>query len=312
MEEVLPDVQVREYLQRACGYALLGTLDERAIFLIHGESGTGKTQFLEAITTVLGDFAAVAPASAFQPRNQGYKGPSEDLHKLRGKRVVLQSELDAGSKLNESLVKSIVGADTQTTRTLYGEYMDWRPEYTVFMATNFLPRISSTDNAIWNRVKPVKFGQVFINSRGEGGERNLGRRMAQEEPEVILNWLLEGLAAYRERGLDEPEQVSQWTADYRDDVDTTRQFIAEAPDEGLIEVREGTQIRVRDLYRTYAAWCTDNAITPVGSKSFTERMLSAGWKKEKKEKGIMWQGLGPAGWIGDSQRAVVKTWERRT
>lgn len=315
MEQILPDPQVRNYLQRACGYMLTGTLNERVMFLIHGESGTGKTQFLEALRAVLGDFAGVAPASAFQPRQQGYKGPSEDLHKLKGKRLVIQSELDAGSKLNESLVKSIIGGDTQTTRPLYGAPVDWEPEYTVFMATNYLPRISSSDNAIWNRVKPIKFEQVFIDDSGQAldpSSRNLGRKMAKEEPEVILNWLLEGLRMYQEQGLKEPAQVLAWTQGYRDDVDTTRQFIAEAPEEGRIKVEENASVTVRDLYRTYAAWCQDNGITPVGSKTFNERMLSSGWKKEKRERGITWLGIGLAGWIGEAlQPAVVKTWERR-
>lgn len=312
MEEVLPDQQVREYVQRICGYMLTGTLNERVMLLIHGESGTGKTQFLEALYAVMGDFAGIAPASAFAPRQNGYKGPSEDLHKLMGKRLVLQSELDSGSRLNESLVKSIVGADMQTTRTLYGEPVDWQPEYTVFLATNYLPRISSSDNAIWNRVKPVKFEQVFINERGQAlnpDDRNLGRKMAAEEADVILTWMLEGLKAYMERGLDEPEQIGLWTQGYRDDVDTTRQFISEAPEAGLITLEDTKEVGVRDLYKVYVAWCQDNAVMGLGFKVFNERMASSGWRKEKREKGIMWQGIGRVGMIVESQTSFVpKTW----
>lgn len=304
MEEVLPDADVRQYLQRACGYMLTGTLDERVMFLIHGESGTGKTQFLEAIGAVMGDFSGIAPASAFQPRPPGAGGPSEDLHKLMGKRFVMQSELDAGSKINESLVKSIVGGDTQTSRTLYGKNVDWRPQYTVFLATNYLPRISSSDNAIWNRVKPIKFEQVFIDASGEAldpSSRNLGRRMAEECADEILAWMLEGLIAYREMGLTEPAAVRSWLNGYREDVDTVRQFIAEGPGEDRIEIAEGKQVKVRELYKAFLAFCADNGITPLGSRSFTERMLSAGWVKEKREKGIMWQGIGLGGFIMESQ-----------
>lgn len=317
MLEVLPDQDVRDYLQRACGYMLLGQMTERVMFLLHGESGSGKTQFLEALCGVLGDFAGVAPASAFQPRQQGYKGPSEDLHKLMGKRFVIQSELDAGTKLNESLVKSIVGADTQTTRTLYGEPIDWRPEYTVFMATNYLPRISSSDNAIWNRVKPIRFDQVFIDDMGRAlspEDRGIGRKMAAEEPEVILNWLIEGLVMYRERGLDEPPQVAVWLQEYRDDVDTTRQYLLEAPQEGRIVIEAGQEISVRENYRVYVAWCQDNGVMPVGMKTFNERLQSSGWKKEKRPKGIFWQGIGITGFLSAAQTPVLTTsyrYERR-
>lgn len=315
VEEVLPDPDVRGYVQRLCGYMLTGKMTERAMVLFYGESGSGKTQFLEALREVLGDFAGVAQQSAFQPRQAGYKGPSEDLHKLMGKRLVIQSELDAGTRFNEALVKSIVGADTQSTRPLYGAPIDWQPEYTVFLATNHLPAISSSENAIWNRVKPVRFGQIFIDDHGQAlnpADKNLGRRMASEEPEKILNWLLEGMAAYNERGLDEPEQVSTWLKEYREDVDTARQFINEAPEHDRVQVAQGAQSPVRQVYAAYVGWATDNGVRPLGMKGFNERMMSMGFSKEKREKGIMWQGvqLNTANGIASSQIASGLSWAR--
>lgn len=317
MEEVLPDQQVREYVQRVCGYMLTGSMTERAMMLLYGESGTGKTQFLEAISQVMGDFAGVAPASAFQPRQSGYKGPSEDLHKLRGKRFVMQSELDAASRFNEPLVKSIVGADTQSTRPLYGAPVDWKPEYTVFLATNHLPRISSSENAIWNRVKPIHFGQVFINEQGQAldpNERSLGRRMAKEEASSILNWLLEGLEAYQSMGLAEPEQISTWLKQYREDVDTCRQFLTQAPDDGVISVEASQSATVTELYRKYAEWCHNNAIPPLGLRNFNARMESAGFERKKRDRGIVWQGIGigQGQWIVSGGHGFTGTgWQQR-
>ncbi len=307
MQEVLPDPAVRSYLQRVCGYMLTGKMTERVMVLLYGESGTGKTQFLEALKAVMGDFAGVAPASAFQPRQQGYKGPSEDLHKLRGKRLAVQSELDAGSRLNEALVKSIVGADTQSTRPLYGAPVDWQPEYTAFLATNHLPMISSSENAIWNRVKPIEFAEVFINENGQAlhpAERSLGRRMAAQEADSILNWLLEGLAAYQEMGLAEPEQVTSWLRKYREDVDSSRQFVKQGPEDGHLVVDENASATVKEVYNSYVTWCTNNGIMPLGMRKFNGRLETAGFVKGKKERGMTWRGLGmPVGeWIVGTQR----------
>ena len=310
MEEVLPDKAVRDYVQRVCGYMLTGSMSERVMMLFYGESGTGKTQFLEAISQVMGDFAGVAPASAFQPRQSGYKGPSEDLHKLRGKRFVMQSELDAGSRFNEPLVKSIVGADTQSTRPLYGAPVDWKPEYTVFLATNHLPRISSSENAIWNRVKPIHFTQVFINEQGQAldpNERGLGRRMAAQEADSILNWMLAGLKDYREMGLAEPEQIGTWLKAYREDVDTSRQFLLQGVEEDRIVVAESAAATVTQVYRSYLDWCRDNGITPLGLRNFNTRLESAGFERKKRDRGIMWLGIGMSAvatgeWIIGSQR----------
>src|SRR6185503_2894052 len=43
LEEVLPDADMRAYVQRAVGHTLLGDADRRALFLLHGPSGTGKS-----------------------------------------------------------------------------------------------------------------------------------------------------------------------------------------------------------------------------------------------------------------------------
>lgn len=294
VEEVLPDQQVREYVQRTCGYMLTGKMTERVLMLLYGESGTGKTQFLEALRDTLGDFAGVAQQSTFQPRTAGYKGPSEDLHKLMGKRFVMQSELDAGTRFNEPLVKSIVGGDTQSTRPLYGAPVDWQPEYTVFLATNHLPRISSAENAIWNRVKPIKFEQVFIDDHGQALnplDKNLGRRMAAQAPEEILNWMLEGLKMYQEQGLNEPERVSMWQKEYREDVDTARQFINEAEDHDRITLTESGNAPVREVYKAYLGWAADNGVSPLGMRAFGDRLESMGFQRARTNKTRNWQGI---------------------
>lgn len=316
IEEVLPDPAVRDYFQRALGYALTGEADQRAIFLLHGDSGTGKTQTLEALATVLGDFATSAAGSAFRPRQEGYKGPSEDLHQLKGKRFVIQSELDQGAMLNEGLIKAMTGSDTQNTRELYRPSETWRPEFVAFMATNYLPRVSSSDNAIWKRFKPIKFEQVFIDDSGLPKDRsasNLGVKMAQSEPEVILNWILEGLAKYRERGLEEPEQISRWLTGYRDDTDTVRQFLNEATEDGNIAVGEGLDCGSRELYNAYNAWCLDNHLRPLGSTNFGQRMESNGWVRGKTNKGRRWFKLALTGFLIQAQTPVAgrRDWRQR-
>jgi putative DNA primase/helicase len=314
MEEVLPDPAVRDYFQRAVGYALTGEANQRAIFLLHGESGTGKSQVLEVLSAVFGDFAATVPGSAFKPRQDSYKGPSDDLHKLKGKRLAIQSELDQGAVLNEGLIKSVTGGDTQTTRELYGKYEDWRPQCTVFLATNYLPRISSSDNAIWKRVKPIKFEQVFVDQDGmplDPGSADLGAMLAATEPEVILNWVLEGMRSYREHGLRPPEHIRGWLSDYRDETDTVRQFIIEGQEEGVIRTGEGMNTGARELYNAYNSWCQHNHVKPLGSTNFLQRMESSGWQRKRMESGQRWLGVALTGYIKEAQTAPPSNWWQR-
>jgi len=301
MEQVLPDPAVRGYLQRALGYTLLGDADQRALFLLHGDSGSGKSQVLEGVQALLGDFGSTIPANTFEP-NKG--SLSDSLHKLRGSRMVTQSELNENSTLNEGLIKAATGGDTLSTRALYGSYIDWRPQFVIFLATNFLPRVSSSDNAIWRRVKPIKFEQKFIDDDGNPlnpDMAGIGVRIAAEEPEGVLNWLLEGIAAYRRDGLTPPDRVREWTQSYREDVDTVRQFLNEGQDEGRIKVEEGQEVGFRELYRAYDAWCRDNQLRPVSSRKFNQSMEAGKWERKRREHGVMWLGVGLIGFLAEAQ-----------
>lgn len=305
MEEVLPDPAVRGYLQRALGYALTGAADQRAIFLLHGPSGSGKSQVIEAMAQIFSDYATALPAGALRPKQQS--GPADDVHTLQNSRFAYQSELPENALLNEALIKAATGGDTLTTRELYGKWMSWKPEFVIFLATNYLPRVSSTDDAVWRRVKPIKFEQCFIDGDGNPlspDAAGIGVRIATEEPECVLNWLLEGLAAYRQEGLTSPKQVQEWTQGYRNEVDTVRQFLSEGQDEGRIKVESNLETGFRELYRAYAAWCTDNYLRPLPSGQFTKAMEAGSWERRKRERGIMWQGIGLAGFILESQTSV--------
>jgi putative DNA primase/helicase len=308
MEEVLPNPQVRGYLQRALGYALTGEANQRAIFLLHGNSGTGKSQVVEAMAKVFGDFASGISAGALLPKRQA--GPGDDVHKLRGTRMACVWGLNENAVRKESLIKSATGGDTLTTRALDGDFVSWRPEFVIFMATNYLPRVSSTDDAIWRRVKPIKFEQCFVDDDGsplhaDGADK--GVRIATEDPECVLNWLLEGLAAYRERGLGAPAEVQAWTQDYRDEVDTVRQFITEGQVEGRLKLEDKLETGSRDLYKAYVAWCADAQQHPVSLRHFGQLMESSKFERVRQGRGVMWQGIGLLGFMVEAQTPAVRS-----
>lgn len=303
--QIQPDVEVLAYMKRLVGATALGHADERVLPIIHGASGSGKSAFLEMLYHVLGDFAAVADPTTLMPQPDNYQGPSEKLHSLMGTRFVKMSELPENASLNQALVKSITGSDTQKTRPLYGHPVEWDVEYVVWMATNNLPKITSTDGAIWKRVKPIHFPNVFVNEDGSvksAGDRDLGRQLAREEGSFILNWILEGIQEYLEHGLAEPAQIGAWLTGYRDEMDTTRQFITEAQENGQIKIEEGLTIPARDLYKIYLAWAADAQVRfPLSQQTFKQRMQVNSYEQVRVTAGMVWKGIGVAGFIGQAQ-----------
>lgn len=305
LNQIQPDSEVLDYMQRLVGATVLGNADERVLPIIHGASGSGKSAFLEMLYHVLADFAAVADPTTLMPQPDNYQGPSEKLHSLMGTRFVKMSELPENASLNQALVKSITGSDTQKTRPLYGHPVEWDVEYVVWMATNNLPKITSTDGAIWKRVKPIHFPNVFVNEDGSvksSGDKDLGRQLAREEGSFILNWIMVGIAEYLRIGLAEPMQIGAWLTGYRDEMDTTRQFMAEAADEGRIKVEENETIPARELYKIYLAWAADAQIKyPLSAQTFKQRMQVNGYEHTRIATGMVWKGIGVCGFLAQAQ-----------
>ena len=57
LERVLPDKDVRQYVQKAGGYSLTGSVAEEKLFFAFGPQAGGKSTMIEAIRSVLGPHA---------------------------------------------------------------------------------------------------------------------------------------------------------------------------------------------------------------------------------------------------------------
>ena len=251
MAEALPDEQMRSYVQRALGYSLLGTVDQRSLFWIYGPPGTGKSTLMDTMREVCGDYGATAPASTFRSRVRGEHGPSNDLHRLRGRRFVTSSETAESASFDEDLLKRLSGRDQVTSRALYQEHVEWTPECAIWMATNNPPRFTSDDNAIWGRTKLIPFLKAFT---GRDEVFDMSRTHLIPERDGILNWLLAGLADYLANGLNEPEEVAVTAREQRSQSDPVARFLDEKILEGVLVEGPEQHIRPTELYAMFQEW----------------------------------------------------------
>lgn len=290
LAQAIPDPEIRDYLQRAMGHTLLGDAEQRALFLLHGPSGTGKSQFIRMMELLFGDFAETATPATFNSSSKTTT-LTNDLNDLRGKRFVSLSELDEGEVLNESLVKRLTGGDTAKSRGLWQENAKWRVQFTLWLATNNLPKLNSDDNAIWRRVKPILFGHV-AEEKGEEILR-LADKVFAQEASGVFNWLLAGVEAYRLRGLADLDQIKQAVTDYRKEVDVVEQFMASATEDSLVVAAEGTEIQSSRLYTIYTSWCQRNQIKGVlAQRRFSQRIARMGYESRRTSAAIFWIGIG--------------------
>lgn len=289
LAQAVPDAEIRDYLQRAMGHTILGDAEQRALFLLHGPSGTGKSQFIRMMELLFGDFAETATPATFNGTSKTAT-LTNDLNDLKGKRFVSLSELDEGEILNESLVKRLTGGDTAKSRGLWQENSKWRVQFTLWLATNNLPRLNSDDNAIWRRVKPIHFPHVAEDNGGE--VLRLAEKIFASESAGILNWVLAGVEAYRMHGLTDPQTVKDAVAAYRKEVDVVEQFMSQALEEGSLVAAEGAEIQSQRLHGIFLDWCVKNNVkAQFTNRRFSIRLERMGYQKKRTAQAIFWTGI---------------------
>jgi len=272
LEQILPNPEIRLFLQILLGYCVTGDVSEQVMALLHGTGANGKSTVLKIVAAVFGDYAITLPIQTFladERRSGGDATP--DLARLPGTRLAMASEPERGSRLSEAVVKTITGGERVVARRLFEGQFEFDPSFKLILSANEKPRITGQDEGIWRRVILVPF-DIFI-TRSERN-RKLFNTLLAELP-GILNWLLDGYRLWRERGLVIPEVLVAATDQYRAESDPVGEFLRVCTNEA-----EHAQLRAKDLYDVYALWCRHNAINPISSNAFGRRLSDRGVHKE--------------------------------
>jgi putative DNA primase/helicase len=213
---LLPDAEVRDFLQRFIGSCLTGIAQDKAIVWIVGEGDSGKTTVVETLQALLGlDYAKTVGKRTILRSKSGNDNSANDLAQLKGLRLAIVSELNEGEFLDEARVKALTGRNPVMGRYLYNEPFVFTPTNKILLETNHMPVVRDVDSAIWNRVKIVPFGVVLAKSEQDG---KLPDRL-RLELSGILNWTLDGARKWLEDGLGSPDAVSLAVQRYRTETE---------------------------------------------------------------------------------------------
>lgn len=264
--------EVIGYVQRFFGYSLTGEVSEHALAIFYGDGANGKTQLLNAVMYVMGSNAIAAPDGLLVQRKS--TPHDERIATLRGRRLVLSSELEDESHLAEALVKQLTGGDRLSARHLYGQRFEFDPTHTLVLVTNHLPRVSGTDGAIWRRIKIVPF-QVVISA--DDRIPDYGKQLAHKYGSAILSWMVQGAVKWYQSGLNEPELVKREVETFRAGEDVFAQFLEECTisDPGLTPVQ--------DLLRAWSGWCKSKQMRVGRNHEFSRRLRSHGFDIESSQ-----------------------------
>jgi putative DNA primase/helicase len=254
---ILPDLEVRRFLQRYLGSALTGAIRDHVFAIFWGSGGNGKTTLLEAVRYVMGDYAKQIPTDLLMEK-QNDAHPTERTT-LLGLRLAIASETEKGKSLAEALVKSLTGGERIPARFMHGDWFEFEPTHKLILCTNHRPNIKGTDEGIWRRIHLVPF---TVTIPKEDRDPHLLEKL-REEGAGILRWLVEGCLSWQEQGLAAPTAVLDATAAYRSQSDVVGHFLSEK-----CELKRTAMVSAADLYRTYETWCETNGERPASKKAF--------------------------------------------
>lgn len=264
------DAELARFLQTAAGMALVGKVFHEGIVLACGSGRNGKSTLFNALAAVLGDYAGSLDVRVLTCERQN-RGPA--LATLRGKRLVLASELEQGERLSASVLKQIASTDRLVIEEKYKAPESVEQTHTLVLFTNHLPRVGSSDLGTWRRLTVVPFGAQITHDIP-----NYAQTLAEQAGGDILSWAVDGARRFLENGcrLEPPESVTQATQAYRAREDWLGRFLAEGcrPD-------PNGRAGARELYRAYRQWAEECGEYVRSERAFAEGMKSKGVEKIK-------------------------------
>jgi putative DNA primase/helicase len=281
LARVLPDEDVRGFLQRLVGVGLIGEVREHVLPILTGVGANGKSVLDKAVRYTLGDYACTAEPDLFMHRDGAHPTGEMDL---RGVRWAVVSESDKDRRLAEATMKRLTGGDTIRARRMRQDFVEFAPSHTPLLITNHLPKVSGDDAAVWRRLRVVPFNVVIPEDEQD---RELDSRL-QLEADGILAWAVAGYRDYLERGLDEPGSVLEATDAYHRNSDAVGRFIADRCVTGPL-----FRATTNALYEAWQRWQESDGCEAVGRGAFGSALDNRGYPAAKPVHGKRWRsGIG--------------------
>jgi len=281
------DGDLARYLQRAAGYALQGTVTEKAFFFLYGPPDTAKSTFVDAIMGALGTYAVAADFTTWLVQT-GTGGNRGDLVRLAGTRLVTSVEVRPGVRFDQAIMKKVTGGDMITAAAKYEAEVSFPPAFALWLAANDAPAIRDDDDGMWNRVRRVPFDHVIPK---ENQDREMRTKLASQQVRAaILAWAVAGCIEWQRHGLGTCAAIDRSNAEYRKEMDRVAPFFTDC-----LVFEPGASIGNKVLRDTYEAWCRENGVkTPVTRDDLAKRLRDRAASPVKTNGMRGWRGVGLA------------------
>lgn len=257
-------------LQEVCGSSALGyatkIIQPRAIILKGERAENGKSQILDMMRGLL-------PLSAISTVTATRMGDERHILGLVGKLLNASDELSGSAAISSDTFKAIITGEPVSGRDVYKSRVEFRSKAQHVFAANTLPSFQGgMDRGVQRRVVVMPFNCVIPK---ENRIENIGKRIAEEEPDLLLAWAVEGASRLiRQRNFTIPQSSKEALNDWLFSADSVQAWFQES----VILIQQNgdyPHIKTNYAYSHYKNWAETEGFRKeqiLGINGFVQRM----------------------------------------
>ena len=268
---------VREWM----GLCLIPDTSFEKFVVCVGDGGNGKSVLLKLMAELVGhENVYSAPIQRL--------GNRRALAELDGKLLLVSSEINENTVMDDGVLKQIVSGDMVEAERKYERPFAFIPCTRIMLATNHLPKLRDVTHAFFRRLVMVRFNRNFS---AEEMDMNLPAKLSAELTGIFAV-AVRGLRSLRERGQFVVPASSKAALDqYREDSDQIKMFAEEA----LVRCAE-KGMQPAALYKLYTSWTSAYGIKAENNIVLGKRLKQMGFDKTRSNGKDYWRvKMSPAG-----------------
>ena len=277
------DKELIDYVQEIVGMAAVGKVYAEHMIIAYGGGANGKSTFWNTIARVLGNYSGKLSAEALTMNCKRNVKP--EMAELKGKRLIIASELEEGTRLNTGMVKQLCSIDPIEAEKKFKDPFHFDPSHTLVLYTNHLPKVSANDDGTWRRLVVIPFNAKIT---GKSDIKNYADYLFEHAGPSIMTCIIEGAKKAIDKGykFEEPKVVKDAINLYREENDWLGQFL-----EDHCDVATGYEVKSSELYQAYRASCMLNGEYIRSTTDFYGSLEKAGFTRRRTRAGRLIQGL---------------------
>lgn len=300
LKTFIPEPEDQRFIFAVLGHALFAGNELRHAILLHGGTTSGKSQLMQMVDLVMGDYSCTINSSVF--RSNLDDKPRPDLVFAMFRRLAWAAEASKSWTLHADQIKRITGGEPLPFRNLYAGMQNETPRFTPMIMTNVMPRISGIDPAVMRRVIVIpmdktlraaeedpKIKQAFLADE-RTQQAVFARLIAGARDDIVHNPPAKFMLAKMNTGA-ELSHLDEFLAWARDD----NGYVVEVPS----DTAAYKFIRVNHMYALYKHWLmsygdADDKKDLMSLQSFNKSCVDMfGWSKVRSA-AVRWAELGLA------------------